>query len=58
MRPVAIIADPDSLHLEELVAGDGAITVVVRARRETAACPACSQPSARIHPNPPVMPEV
>lgn len=49
MRSATIVPDPESLGLEELVADEGRITIVVRTRRATATCPDCGQPSTRAH---------
>ncbi len=49
MAGPTLIPDSESLELEELVADDAGVTVVVRASRPTACCPDCEQPATRVH---------
>ncbi len=49
MRAATLVPDPAAVTLEEIVADDAAITLIVRARRPTACCPVCDHPAVRIH---------
>lgn len=49
MAGPTLIPDSESVALEELVADDAGVTVVVRASRPTACCPDCGQPATRVH---------
>ena len=49
MRTATLVPDPAVVTLEEIVADDAGVTLVLRARRPTACCPLCDQPATRIH---------
>lgn len=49
MAGPTLIPDSESVELEELVADDAGVTLVVRASRPTAGCPDCAQPATRVH---------
>ncbi len=49
MAGATLLPDAASLALEELVADDDGVTMVVRASRPTACCPACGAPARRRH---------
>jgi len=49
MAGATLLPDAASLALEELVADEGGITMVVRACRATACCPGCGAPARRRH---------
>ncbi len=49
MAGATLLPDAAGLALEELVADDGGITMMVRACRATACCPACGAPARRRH---------
>ena len=49
MRTATLVPDPAVVSLEEIVAEEGGVTLVLRARRSTACCPMCTQPATRIH---------
>jgi len=48
-RMKTLLADPFVLKLEKLVLCTDAIVIHVKTRSRIAACPACHQPSAKIH---------
>lgn len=47
-RPT-ILPDAESLRLDAVAAEDGALTLVVSARRESARCPACGEVARKVH---------
>ena len=49
MRTASLVPDPAVVTLEEIVADDAGVTLVLRARRPTACCPVCDHPAARAH---------
>ncbi len=49
MASPTLIPDSESVELEELVADDAGVTLVVRASRPTVGCPDCEQPATRVH---------
>jgi hypothetical protein len=49
MRTANLVPDPAVVTLEEIVANDAGVTLVLRARRPTARCPVCDHPAARVH---------
>jgi len=49
MRTASLVPDPAVVTLEEIVADDEGVTLVVRARRPTACCPRCDQAATRVH---------
>ncbi len=49
MRAATLVPDPAVVTLEELVADDTGVTLVVRARRAHACCPLCDQAATRVH---------
>jgi len=49
MRATTLVPDPAVVTLEELVADDAGVTLVLRTRRPTTCCPVCDQPAVRIH---------
>ncbi len=49
MRTATVVPDPAVVTLEEIVADDSRITLVVRTRRERACCPLCGAPASRVH---------
>jgi transposase len=49
MRTASLVPDPDVVTLEEIVADDAGVTLVLRARRSTACCPVCVHPATRAH---------
>jgi transposase len=49
MSPSPVLPSASELSLEQIFSTPDSITMVVRACRSTAACPACSQFSARVH---------
>jgi transposase len=49
MSPSPVLPSASELSLEQIFSIPDSITIVVRACRSTAACPACSQSSARVH---------
>jgi len=49
MTGATLLPDPESLKLEELVADDIGVTMVVRACRPTACCPDCGAIAQRRH---------
>ena len=49
MRAASLVPDPDAVTLEEIVADDAGVTLVLRARRSTACCPLCRHAAPRVH---------
>jgi len=49
MRPTSLVPDPAVVTLEELVADDAGVTLVLRTRRSTACCPVCDHPATCAH---------
>ncbi len=49
MRAATLVPDPAVVTLEEIVADEVGITLVLRTRRPTASCPVCDHPAVRIH---------
>jgi len=49
MRNATLVPDPAVVTLEEIVADDGGVTLVARARRAHARCPLCDQVATRVH---------
>jgi len=49
MRIASLVPDPAVVTLEEIVATDAAVTLVLRARRPTTCCPVCEHPATRVH---------
>jgi transposase len=49
MRTASLVPDPAIVTLEEIVAADAGVTLVLRTRRPTARCPVCDHPAARAH---------
>ena len=49
MRTTSLVPDPTVVTLEEIVADDDRITLVVRTRRERVCCPCCAAPATRVH---------
>lgn len=49
MRTATLVPDPAAVTLEEIVADDAGVTLIMRARRPTACCPVCDQSAVRIH---------
>jgi transposase len=43
-----LLPDPASLHLEQLLANDAGITIMLTTTRPMAPCPECGQPSTRV----------
>ncbi|HEU5329700.1 MAG TPA: ISL3 family transposase [Thermomicrobiales bacterium] len=49
MRPASLVPDPAVVTLEQIVADDTQITLVVRAQQERTRCPVCAAPATRVH---------
>jgi len=49
MSAATLVPDPAVVTLEEIVADDAGITLVLRTRRPTACCPVCDHPATRAH---------
>lgn len=49
MRTATLVPDPAAVTLEEIVADEAGVTLVLRARRPTACCPCCGGVATRIH---------
>jgi len=49
MSPSPLLPSASEVCLEQLLSAPDLVTVVIRAVRSQAACPACSSPSARVH---------
>ncbi len=49
MRTTNLVPDPAVVTLEEVVADDAGVTLVLRARRPTACCPLCDHRATRAH---------
>ena len=49
MPTTTLLPDPASLRLEQLLADDAGITIVLTTTRPTAPCPDCGQPATRVH---------
>ncbi len=49
MRTASLVPDPAVVALEEIVADDVGVTLVLRARRPAACCPLCDHPATRVH---------
>src|SRR5690349_21581826 len=49
MGTVSLVPDTAVVTLEEIVADDAGVTLVLRARRPTACCPLCRHAATRIH---------
>ena len=49
MHQLALLADPETLLLDDIVQENEHITLVVRTFRASASCPSCGQGSTRVH---------
>lgn len=44
-----LLADPEAIHLEQIIQHPNSLTLVVKATRTEAECPRCLRPSTRVH---------
>lgn len=44
-----LLADPEAIHLEQIIQHPSSLTLVVKATRTEAECPRCHHPSTRVH---------
>jgi transposase len=49
MRTATLVPDPAAVTLEEIVADEAGVTLILRARRPTACCPCCGGVATRVH---------
>ncbi len=49
MHTASLVPDPVAVTLEEIVADEVGVTLVLRARRPTACCPCCGGVATRVH---------
>ncbi len=49
MRTATLVPDPNAVTLEEIVAEEAGVTLVLRVRRPTACCPVCDHVATRSH---------
>ena len=49
MRTTSLVPDPAVVTLEEIVADDAGVTLILRTRRPTTCCPVCDHRATRAH---------